>query len=185
MTDQTRELNTGFELGAHVVPWAFSSNWRQRSSSSSLLPLSSSESTAPNHPFTQHRQTKKCWHHGEVHCFFWLLHWLPKSGFPTHIIYEYSVPQNSGLRAPQNSGLRIKCQWLNDHEYMLGWLGHHRFRYPLPPSTCLHGACLRKWGCPKMSLVLAGKMTTTYNNYISNTIKIQTPIIVNSIPNKT
>jgi hypothetical protein len=87
--------------------------------------------------------------------------------FPTHIIYEYSIPQNSGLRAPQNSGLRIKCQWLNDHEYMLGWLGHHRFRYPLPPSTCLHGACLRKWGYPKMSLVLAGKMTTTIYQTLS------------------
>jgi hypothetical protein len=50
---------------------------------------------------------------------------------------------------------------------MLGWLGHHRFRYPLPPSTCLHGACLRKWGYPKMSLVLAGKMTTTIYQTLS------------------
>ena len=34
---------------------------------------------------------------------------------------------------------------IHRHEYMLGILGHHCFRYPLPPSTCVHGLCLKKW----------------------------------------
>jgi len=166
MTDQTRELNTGFELVRFTLVVGA---WGSCCPLSLFLQLKTAflKFQSSSALLLRKRQTKKCWHHGEVQWLFLVVALVTQIRFPTHIIYEYSIPQNSGLRAPQNSGLRIKCQWLNDHEYMLGWLGHHRFRYPLPPSTCLHGACLRKWGYPKMSLVLAGKMTTTIYQTLS------------------